>query len=224
MRHGWTMAPAGLLVVLLLVGAGPEPVPGEMTVPDGRFGSRTAPILLLSRPDVQIDLQLDARQIAAARSAIVQLMEQASSLRNQRGPAVPMARQRIDDQMVRWLNSTLSESQRERLLQINLQWEGAVALTRPHVVTHLRLTQTQSLAIDQVLKKIQARRAAQGAPQPAEIAQFTAQAQAILSPVQKNDWSLLLGPPCRFSISGQAVTTRSPTDPEVIKTRARSPR
>jgi hypothetical protein len=218
------MAPVGLLLVLALVGAGPKPVPGEVTVPDERFGSRTAPILLLVRPDVQIDLHLEVWQITAAKSAIARLIEQALTLKNKTGRAVEDQRRRIDNEMVRWLTATLSEAQRERLLQVNLQWEGVAAMTRPHVVTHLRLTEAQCLAIDRVLKQFEASRHAQGTLTPAEIGRFTAQAQAVLSPIQKMHWDLLLGPPCRFSIAGQAVTTRNPVDSQVIKTRARSAR
>jgi hypothetical protein len=221
MRHGLTMAPAGLLLVLVLSGAGPDPPAGEVRVPDERFGSRTAPILLLSRPDVQTDLHLDAWQIAAAKREIARLIEKALSLKDKKGQAIQGERLRIDNEMVRWLTATLSAPQRERLLQVNLQWEGAAALTRPHVVTHLNLSEPQCVAIKRLVTQLEETRRARGMLKPVEIGRFTAQAQAVLSPGQKEDWDSLLGPPCRFSIGGQAVMTGNPEDPQVIKTRAR---
>ena len=64
MRHGLTMAPAGLVLVLALFAAGSDNPSSEVPGLDGHFGSRISPILLLDRPDVQVDLQLEARQIA----------------------------------------------------------------------------------------------------------------------------------------------------------------
>ncbi len=69
------MAPAGLVLALALVAAGPENPSTEATVLDERFGSRTAPILLIARPDVQIELQLDSRQVSSARHMIARLLE-----------------------------------------------------------------------------------------------------------------------------------------------------
>ncbi len=225
MRHGLTMAPAGLLLVLALVGAGPELVPREVAVPDERFGSRTAPILLLTRPDVQIDLHLDPEQVAAARGEIARLLEQALRLKNKRDRGVEEERRRIDDEMSGWLSRTLTEAQLVRLRQVSFQWEGATAMTRPHVIVFLKLSDPQRLAIDRVLKQLVARRqAARGKLMPAEIGQFSAQALAVLSPDQKDLWERSLGPPCRFSIGGQTVTTRIPADPRVVKTRAGSDR
>ncbi len=224
MRHGLTMAPAGLLLVLVLTGAGPNPVPGEVTVPDERFGSRMAPILLLTRSDVQTDLSLDPRQIASAKTEIARLIEKARQLMSKNGPAIQDKRQRIDLEMIRWLKATLSEDQRERLLQVNLQWEGAMAMTRPHIRTHLKLTEPQCLAIDSLVAQLKSRRRERGVLNPVELGQFTAQARAVLTPVQQENWDSLLGPPCRFSIGGQTIMTRNPADPQVVKTRARQDR
>ena len=88
MRHGWTMAPAGLVLVLALFAAGSDNPSSEVPGLDGHFGSRISPILLLDRPDVQVDLQLEARQIAEARAAIARLMKRVRSLRGKKGPDV----------------------------------------------------------------------------------------------------------------------------------------
>src|SRR5579872_6913513 len=98
MRHGLMVALAGLTSVLALVGAGPEGPSDEVTVLDERFGTYTAPILLLARPDVQRDLQLDAGQIAGAKRTIARLLEQGLRLRNKTGPAVVAGRKAINDE------------------------------------------------------------------------------------------------------------------------------
>ncbi len=216
------MAPAGLFLVLVLAGAGPGSEPGAATVLDERFGSRTAPILLLVRPDVQLEVHLDAKQVADAKSEIARLVERALSLKDKKGDAVLQERWRIDQEMVRWLTTSLSETQFERLLQVNLQWEGAAALTRPHVLSHLKITKDQRLSIDQLLAQVEATRRARGLVTPGEVGRVTAQALAVLTPDQKAHWIDLLGPPCRFSIIGQAVTTQRPVDPRVVKSRTRS--
>jgi hypothetical protein len=221
MRQGLTMLPAGFLLVLVLAGAGLESVPAEVKALDQRFGSRTAPILLLTRPDVQLDLNLDSRQIAAAKNEIARLLEQAWRLKNKTGPDIPAARQRIDNELVLWLTSNLSETQRERLMQISLQWEGAAAMTRPHIKTILNLTDPQLAAIDRLVAQLETARRTRGMLMPTEVGRFTAQAQSVLFPEQKEHWGSLLGPPCRFSIGGQTVMMRTPADPQVVKTRAR---
>ena len=91
MRHGMTMAPAGLILVLALMAAGPENPTSEIAMPDGRFGCRTAPILLLTRPDVQAELQLEPRQISGAKGAIARLRERAAGLKGKDGSAAVAA-------------------------------------------------------------------------------------------------------------------------------------
>jgi hypothetical protein len=216
------MAPTALVLMVFVAGAGPESKPVEVTVPDDRFGCRTAPILLLTRPDVQGELRLDSRQVAAAKAEIARLLSRASSLRGKESEAVKAERRRIDREMDRWLTDSLSETQRERLLQVNLQWEGPAALTREHVASNLKLTVEQRRAIHDLLVQLETTRKARGSLTLGEIGRCTAQAQALLSPTQWEHWNGLLGPPCSFTIGGRAVTTRSPVDPRVVKTRTRS--
>src|SRR5205823_5796757 len=146
MRHGLTGAPAGLVLLLTLLGAGPDVPTNEVTVLDERFGIRTAPILLLARPDVQLDLRLDPQQVSGAKRTIAQLVERVLSLKNQAGPPVLAGRQAIDEDMARWLSRNLQPGQLERLRQIDLQWEGALAISRPVVAESLKLTVEQRLA------------------------------------------------------------------------------
>ncbi len=72
MRLGASRLLPALLLVATLVPA-PSPA-GELTsLPDERLGIRTAPLLLLSRPDVRADLALDPSQTTAALKAISDL-------------------------------------------------------------------------------------------------------------------------------------------------------
>ena len=58
MRHGWTIVPAGLVLVTALLGAGGSEAPSAdwASLSDGRFGMHIMPIYLVVRPDVQRDL------------------------------------------------------------------------------------------------------------------------------------------------------------------------
>ena len=58
-RQGWLVLPAllGLTVALFGIVPGARGQGAEWVLPDNRVGIRTAPLLLLSRPDVQADLQ-----------------------------------------------------------------------------------------------------------------------------------------------------------------------
>jgi hypothetical protein len=215
------MTPTVLVLILVLAGAGLEPRTGEVQVPDERFGCRTAPILLLTRPDVQSELQLDQRQVASAKAAIARLLPRAWNLKGKKGVSVAQERRSIDLEMDRWLTDSLSETQRARLLQVNLQWEGAAALMRDHVASHLKLSNDQRGAIKRLVAQLEETRRSRGTLTPVEIGRCTAQAEAVLSHAQNVDWIFLLGPPCRFTIGGRPITTRSPADPRVLKARAR---
>jgi hypothetical protein len=214
MRHGATVALTGLAWALAVTAAGRGAAHDEVTVLDDRFGCRVAPILLLARPDVQQDLKLDAQQILRARTAIARLIERGLLLKNQSGPAVVAGRKAIDDDMASWLVQHLKLDQRDRLHQVSLQWEGPSAMVdRPLVAEYLSLSADQQSSIARVLAERDSRRAQGGLTTDAR-ERFTAQALAILSREQKEQWDRLLGPPCRFSIGGPSTrVTRHPVDP-----------
>ena len=70
MRHGgrWTTH-AFVLATFLATGLGTgAPASGDdvPVLADDRLGTRTAPLLLLTRPDVQADLKLTPEQVASA--------------------------------------------------------------------------------------------------------------------------------------------------------------
>ena len=76
----------------------------------------------------------------------------ALSLKGKVGPEVVAARRAIDEEESEWMSSHLKSEQRERLGQIDLQWEGASALlNRPVVAEYLGLTSEQQ---DQVARVI----------------------------------------------------------------------
>ncbi|HLH27406.1 MAG TPA: hypothetical protein VKW77_00745 [Acidimicrobiales bacterium] len=224
MRHGSTIVPAGLILVAALLGAGGSEAPPAdgVSVLDERFGLPVAPIYLLLRPDVQLDLRLNQRQITGARELVAQLVERLLALKNKTGQASLSERRRIDEAMAAWLRRELSEVQEERLTQISLQWEGASALRRPSVAEYLALGEAQRLRIDHLLT-VRDRRRAAGGLAPGEFDRSSREALAVLTPPQRERWEGLLGPACRFSIGRPAGAARGPASAPDLKGRPRSP-
>lgn len=208
MRQGSTITPAGLALALALTLLGAAvgrtaPPADVVAVTDERFGQPIAPIFLLARPDVQGDLQLNQRQIAGARDLAGRLVERLLALKTKSGQAAMSEKRDIDETMATWLRRELAPVQLERLDQISLQWEGASALRRPTVVEFLALAQPQRRQIEQRLADRDRRHAA-GALPPAELDRINREALAVLTPLQKQQWESLLGPPCRFFIGRPA--------------------
>jgi hypothetical protein len=225
MRQGLTIVPAGLVLAVALLGAGdhPEAPPASgVAVLNERFGMRIAPIYLLLRPDVQLDLQLNRRQVDGAERLIARLRERGRGLKHKANQAAMAERRAIDETMAGWLRHELSEAQLERLTQINLQWEGASALSRSVVAEYLVLGEVQRLKIDRILAERDRRRAAGGLA-PGEFDRFSREALAILTPPQREQWDSLLGPPCGFSIGPPAGAPRNPADGPDLKGQPRSP-
>ncbi len=90
-------------------------------------------------------------------------------------------------------------------------------MTRPHVISRLKLTSQQRDAIGHVLKQLETERRARGRLTPAEIGNFSSQAFAFLTPSQKAAWNVLLGPPCHFTIGGRPVTPGNPAKSQGVK-------
>ena len=129
-------------------------------------GVRVAPMLLLSRPDVRADLGLTADQVASASRVLDEIRSRARSIRGQGDtPEVVARRREIDEIQWRWLAEGLSDEQRARLSQIDLQWEGATALTRPSVAERLGLSDSQSAALRRAVAE-KARAGASSEPTP----------------------------------------------------------
>ncbi len=218
MRHGLTIVPAGLVLVAALLGAGGPEVPSVDwgSVSDARFGMRIMPLFLVVRPDVQVDLQLNPQQVEGAKNLLSRLRERGQmSLKNKSKEAADLEKQKIDGTMASWLKDELSAAQLERLTQITFQWEGASALRRPSVVKYLNLDAAQRRQVDGLMAE-RDRRHDRGQLTPADFDRFSKQAMAVLTPVQKEDWDLALGPPCRFAIGHPPAAPGSPAaDPRL---------
>ena len=181
---------------------------GEWTLPDSRQGIRTAPLLLLSRPDVQTELRLDQSQVLGARNMINELTRRAVALRGKTGAAVIPERRSIDEAEVDWLGRNLTGNQLERLRQLELQWEGSSALlSRPTIAEHLRLTPEQRQALAHVIAERNAART-RSASGPGNESTFNQKAQSVLSKTQQELWASLLGTPVRFATTAEPIKTR----------------
>jgi len=212
MRHGglWTVLRAVLWLIVGIGGLVQEraALAQEWTLPDSRQGIRTAPLPLLSRPDVQAELRLDQSQVLGAHNTMNELTRRALALRGKTGAAVIAERRAIDEAQLDWLSKYLTGNQLERLRQIELQWEGAAAmLSRPTIADHLRLTPDQRQALARVISERNAARAKLAAG-PGNESAFNQKAQSVLSKTQQELWVSLLGTPVRFSTATGPLRTR----------------
>jgi hypothetical protein len=172
-------------------------------LPDDRFGIRTAPLLLLSRPDVQVDLRLERAQIVGTQSTINELTRRALALRGKTGAAVVAERRAIDETQLEWLSNNLTGNQLERLRQIELQWEGVPAmLSRPMVASYLKLTPEQQQKLARIIAE-RNRLRAQGRSAPQFEQTFHQKALSVLASNQQELWTNLLGTPFRFAAAGR---------------------
>ena len=106
----------GLGLGLVLAVLSGRCVAADWSLPDSRMGIRTAPLLLMTRPDVQADLKLEAEQVASLHKTIEELSQRAQALRGKTGPEVVAERRSIDDAQGRWLTDNLREDQLARLV------------------------------------------------------------------------------------------------------------
>jgi hypothetical protein len=225
MRHGLTIVPAGLVLVAALLGAGGPEAPqiDWGSVSDARFGMRLMPLYLVLRPDVQVDMQLNPQQVEGAKHLLLRLRERGlMSLKSKSKEAAYAEKRAIDEAMESWFRDELSAAQLERLTQITFQWEAASALQRPSVIKYLRLDAAQRRQVDGLLAE-RDRRHARGQLTPADLDRFSKQAMAVLTPAQKEEWDLALGPPCRFSIGRPPAAPGSPAADPRLKARPQIP-
>jgi hypothetical protein len=167
----------------------------DAPLPDSRLGIRTVPLLLLSRPDVRADLGLNPEQSAQALRAISELHAKAAALRGKTGSEAIAARRAIDEEQRRRLEAMLSPEQQDRLVQIDLQWEGPSALiSRKMVAESLNLDDRQRATLAQAISDCNRRRA-QVAGGAGEERQLAEQALAILTEPQRARWRAMLGRP-----------------------------
>lgn len=170
----------------------------DVQVRRSRQGHRTAPILLLSRADIQQELKLSPEQVGAARSFAGELRRKARALQGKSGDGVLAARRSIDDQQTQWLTKNLTAPQLDRLHQLDLQWEGPVAVqSRPIIADYLKLSPEQRQKIDHLISDHDAHRGDAPAYQEVEDA-FQNRILAVLSDEQRSQWKTLEGKPFRF--------------------------
>jgi hypothetical protein len=175
---------------------------------DDRLGVPTVPIFLLLRSDIQKDLELEPAQVAEVNRAAAVLQTKALSLKGKKGPGLLAARKEIDAEERNWMNTHLNPKQRERLAQVDLQWEGASALVnRPIVAEFLGINSEKQTEVARVVSEGAAIRARAGRLTYEEHIEVTRKAIALLSEKQRQQWAHVLGPPCRFVI---AKTSRPP--------------
>ena len=175
---------------------------------DDRLGVPTVPIFLLLRSDIQKDLGLKPGQIAEVNRAASVFHTKALSLKGKKGPGLLAARKEIDAEERSWMDTHLNPKQRERLAQVDLQWEGASALVnRPIVAEFLGINSEKQTEVARVVSEGAALRARAGSLTYEEHIEVTRKAIALLSEKQRQQWAHVLGPPCRFAI---AKATRPP--------------
>jgi hypothetical protein len=178
---------------------------------DDRLGIRTAPLLLLSRPDVRAEIGLDSAQAADADKTLNELYQQALALKGLRGPDAENRKRAIDLAGEQWLEYRLSEAQRKRFSQIELQWEGPSALIhRPIVADALGLSHEQRSRLAEAITARNRRRDL-GADLWECERQLFEQTRSLLTTDQQRRWRAMLGPPVAF--------TRQPADPKPLPSR-----
>jgi hypothetical protein len=202
----------GAIVMLLVLGLGDAAAPaargeGEWMLPESRMGIRTAPLLLLSRPDVRADVGLDDRQAADAWRTLAALYTQAAAVRGKTDAEADATRHAILVTQQRWIESRLSPAQRTRLIQIDLQWEGPAALvTRPVVTDTLALSLAQRTTLTRAVAERNQKRA-RGPAQRSDDRLLAEQALATLSEEQKQRWKAMLGRPFIPQVASNAQTS-----------------
>jgi hypothetical protein len=168
---------------------------------DSRLGTRTAPIILLTRRDVQKELGLTGQQIAEANRQGSMIYEKALRLKGRKDTSVLEARRAIDDEAAAWLKTHLTDSQYARLHQIDLQWEGVAAMmTRPIIAESLSISPEQRHRLAPI---VAARHDPRRTQQPWTLADhehLARRALPLLSDRQQQLWTRLLGPAVPFAI------------------------
>ena len=220
MRHGATLALAAWCWMASPVGPGPAwavpddgPAPTPAwSLPDASRGHRVAPILLLSRPEIQAELRLKPDQAAAAARVIADARRKAAQLKGRTDQAAVELRRGVDEEQRAWLETKLTEDQVGRLGEIDLQWEGPAALAdRPALAESLSLSADQKAAVARAfddLKKHRARGADHERDPVAVERHFAQQVYATLTDGQRKRWEKMLGHPLAVMAAAPAPPAR----------------
>ncbi len=191
MRQGATFALVPLLCLAALGGASPGR--GLLELARRIPGSRVAPLLLLSRPEIRDDLKIAPDQAVEIDKAIADLFAKAAALKGKTGQAAVEGRKAVDEGEMAWLEEHLTPDQVDRLWQFDLLWEGPAAMaTRPSVAEALSLSDEQKAALQTALRERNALRA-KTKDVAAANHQFGVRALSILSEGQKMRWAEMVG-------------------------------
>jgi hypothetical protein len=176
-------------------------------LPDARLGVRATPMLLLSRADVRGELRLSPEQAADAERAIDDLREKARALKGRTDAEVVALRGEIDTASRIWIDRKLTPAQRDRLTQLDLQWEGpAAVITRPGVAESLVLNDNQRRLLSQAVAEHHGRRGS-GPPVEADEVRLARFVHEQLSEAQERRWLVLIGPPAPFRAPAKSPST-----------------
>lgn len=205
-RHGLTRVALGFSILASLA---TSVLGGEYYLSDARLGEKTAPLLLLSRADVQADLGLTPEQTASAEATIDELYTRAESLRGKpNSPEVIAERRAIDTAQAHWIATRLSARQQDRLIQIDLQWEGPAALVTRRVVQEaLSLTPEQLRILSQASAAY--RRAVHEGHQPGNNGpehEFAKTTLSTLTAEQQDRWRIMLGKPLDVKVASKPAS------------------
>ena len=217
MRHGSTLALVAACwltcsPVPARAGSGPDgaagPTPG-WNLPDASRGARVAPILLLSRPEIQAELHMKPDQVSDVARVIADARHKAIQLRGRTDAAAVDLRRGVDEEQRAWLETKLTEDQVERLSEIDLRWEGVAAIaTRPGVAESLALSSDQKATLGRAVIE---RNAHRGRPlererDPAAAERhFTQQVWSTLTDGQRKRWERMLGRPLALTASAASA-------------------
>ncbi|MHC5538798.1 hypothetical protein ACYOEI_11300 [Singulisphaera rosea] len=192
MHHG---AIPALTIMLVAASLPPVVFGGDLTLPDSEWGKRKAPMLLLSRQDIRTAIGLDAEKSVEAEAASRMFFLRAKKLFGLQGEKVFAEQRLLNEEQGLWLKSRLTDAQRTRLLQIDLQWEGPSALvSRRGLADGLGLNAEQRTILVREVNQFVAKH--KSGPVPAnDSLVLSRNMMAVLSEPQREQWEALLGDP-----------------------------
>jgi hypothetical protein len=171
-------------------------------VPDSRRGLRVAPLLLLTRVDVRDELKLTPEQTADAERIISDVIDKGLSIVGKHDASAMTVRESIDHTSRTWLVERLSASQRTRLLQLDLQWEGPSSVMRPMVAASLELTPEQTARLSRAIAARNKNRN-DGPPISPDESRLKATVLTTLSATQRETWQAMVGPEFSFQVASR---------------------
>lgn len=175
----------------------------------GRMMGGNIRMMLLMREDVQKELNLSQTQKAKLEQMRQEMMQAMQQLRDlppeQRREQRQALQQRYDP------TSVLTDAQRKRLRELELQWQGPSALLDPEIARQVGLTEEQQAKIRGIIQEsFQAMRERFQPGQPPEQSgdrmqeiqrareQTEKKILEVLTPAQRERWQQLLGKPFEF--------------------------